>query len=84
MKFMYNLRFDEIVPNLPLVQNHISGFVATSVKMYPVDKIWKCCQKIPLMMAYISDLVLFIIFFLFIRCTLVIIIPNEFVIICYK
>ena len=37
MKFMYNLRFDETVPNLPLVQNHISRFVSTSIKMYPDD-----------------------------------------------
>ena len=53
MKFMYNLRFDEVVPDLPLVQNHISRFVSTSIEMYPEDNIWKSCQKIPLMMAYI-------------------------------
>ena len=53
MKFMYNLRFSEIVPNLPLVQDHISRFVSTSVEMYPDDNIWKICQKIPLMMQYI-------------------------------
>ena len=53
MKFMYNLRFYEIEPSLPLVASHISRFVATLVKMYPEDNIWKCCQKIQLMMAYI-------------------------------
>ena len=53
MKFMYNLRFDETVPNLPIVQNHISRFVSTSIKMYPHDNTWKRCLKIPLMMEYI-------------------------------
>ena len=51
IKFMYNLGFDEIVPNLPLVQSHISRFVGTSVEMYPENSIWECCQKIHLMMA---------------------------------
>ena len=53
MKFMYNLRFDETVPNLPLVQNHISRLVSISIEMYPDDNTWKICQKIPLMMEYI-------------------------------
>ena len=53
MKLMYNLIFDETVPNLPLVQNHISQFVSTSIKMYPDNNTWKRCLKIPLMMEYI-------------------------------
>ena len=53
IKYMYNLRFDEIVPNLPLVKSHISRFVSTAVEMYPHDENWKLCQKIPLMIQYI-------------------------------
>ena len=39
MKFMYNLRFNKTVPNLPLVQYHISRFVSTSIEMYPDDNV---------------------------------------------
>ena len=53
MKFMYNLRFDETVPNLPLVQNHISQFILTSIKIYPDNNTWKRWLKIPLMIEYI-------------------------------
>ena len=53
IKYMYNLRFDEIVPNLPLIQNHISRFVSVSVEMYPHDNNWKLCQKIPVMIQHI-------------------------------
>ena len=53
IKFMYNLRYEEIIPSLPLVQSHISRFVETSVEMYPENSIWTCCRKIPLMMAHI-------------------------------
>ena len=53
IKYMYNLRFNEIIPNLPLVQNHISRIVSTSVEMYPYDNNWELCQKIPLIMQHI-------------------------------
>ena len=53
IKYMYNLRFDETVPNLPLVKSHISRFVSTAIVMYPQDNVWKLCQKIPLMLQYI-------------------------------
>ena len=45
IKYMYNLRFDEIVPNLPLIKSRISRFVSTSVEMYPHDNNWKLCKK---------------------------------------
>ena len=49
-KYMYNLRFDEIVPNIPLIKSHVSKFVSTAIEMYPYDNVWKTCERIPLML----------------------------------
>ena len=50
---MYNLRFDEIVPNIPLVKSHVSKFVSTAIEMYPHDSNWKVCEKVPLMLQFL-------------------------------
>ena len=53
LKYMYNLRFEEIIPNLPLVSSHISKFVSIELEMHPHDTTWATCQKIPLMIKHI-------------------------------
>ena len=53
IKYMYNLRYSEIIPNLQCVGGHVSRFVATAIQMYPSDVRWQICQKIPLMLQYI-------------------------------
>ena len=53
IKYMYNLRYSEIIPNLQCVGGHVSRFVATAIQMYPSDVRWQTCQKIPLMLQYI-------------------------------
>ncbi len=53
IKYMYNLRYSEIIPNLQCVGGHVSRFVATANKMYPSDTRWETCRKIPLMLQYI-------------------------------
>ena len=40
-KFMYNLRYSEIIPNLQCVKNHVSRFVSTAIEMYPSDSTWE-------------------------------------------
>ena len=49
-KYMYNLRFDEIVPNIPLVKSHVSRFVSIAMEMHPHDNNWRICEKVPLML----------------------------------
>ena len=53
LKFMYNLRFEEIIPNLLLVSSHIKKFIAIEREMHPLDPTWTMCQDIPLMIRYI-------------------------------
>ena len=53
IKYMYNLRYDETIPNLPLIRSHVSRFVSTASEMYPQDNDWKLCQKISIMFQYI-------------------------------
>ena len=53
LKYMYNLRFEEIIPNLPLVSSHISKFVSIEIEMHPYDTTRATCQKIPLMIKHI-------------------------------
>ena len=53
LKYMYNLRFEEIIPNLSLVSSHISKFVSIELEMHPYDTTWATCQKIPLMIKHI-------------------------------
>ncbi len=50
IKFMYNLRYSELIPNLQCVGNHVSRFVATANEMYPSGPIGVACRKIPQML----------------------------------
>ena len=53
IKYMYNLRYSESIPNIQSVGNHVSKFVATASEMYPLDITWIACRKVPLMLQYI-------------------------------
>ena len=46
IKYMYNLRYNETVPNLLLIKSHVSRFVSTASEMYQQDNDWKLCQYI--------------------------------------
>ena len=53
IKYMYNLRYSESIPNIQSVGNHVSRFVATANEMYPSDITWSACRRVPLMLQYI-------------------------------
>ena len=46
-KFMNNLRYKEVIPNLQCVKNHVSRFVSTAIEMYPSDSTWVLCRENP-------------------------------------